>query len=220
MVIRTSSAFITTCSGSTRLWPIIQRMIFQFFPAVAFIAIILIFAAIFVFGYKNIGFPMLASYWIVLVLVRFSTIILPVVRVDALASIVVKIVKRTPDCFIIKNEKVVIKFVVVNKFDSDISFGMSKRAIGSVFTVGAIFGKLSAVLSLIFVGRIKLFNLIMSLGTFITLGTIFGVLFCKIAHVWNVLYVSSSSIFLRVVKFTLFVVVRLHISARVNLKNT
>lgn len=219
MVVGASSPLITIWARGARFGAVIKRMILKFFPSVTFVAVVLVFAAIFILGDKIVGFPVLACYLIVLILVRLSPVILPVVGVDALAAIMGKIVERAPDCFVVEDEEIVIEFVVVNQLDGDVIFWMRERAVGSIFTWSTIFGKLSTILCLIFIRRIKLFYLIMSLGTFITKWTIFSILLSKLTHIWYILDITSSPIFLRMVKLTLFMIVTLHIITGVNFED-
>lgn len=122
MVVWTSSSLVAIRARGARFSAVIKWMIFEFLPSVTFVTVVLVFAAILILGNKIVGFPVLAGYLIILVLVRLSPVVLPVVRVDALATVMRKIVEWTPDCFVVEDEEIIIEFVVVNQFNGDVIF--------------------------------------------------------------------------------------------------
>ena len=76
-----------------------------------------------------------------------------------LPAIVGHEIKRTPNCFVVKNVKIFVKFKIVNQLDLDITLSVGEWAIGSVVAVMAIWGVEGAEFSLIFVVGVELFDL-------------------------------------------------------------
>lgn len=114
VVIRTCLSFWTRLLLA-RLCTIDFRMIFEFFPPMAFLAILFIWTTYFILCYKGIWIPTFAAIRIIAEFYRvwFSTIILPVVSVNTHASIVVDVVERAPNSFIVKDVEIHIILIIV-----------------------------------------------------------------------------------------------------------
>lgn len=110
-------------------------MIFQLFPAVTFTTVHVEFTFFLIFSNKVVRIPITTRDRFILMFMRSPSIILPIVCVIALTSIVLNIVKRTPKRFIVEDEEVSVRLVMVNKFHSNLVFSMSKRTKHAILTV-------------------------------------------------------------------------------------
>jgi len=91
---------------------------------------------------------------------RLSAEILPVVCVNTLATVMLNVVKWAPNCFVIKDIKIVIVLEVVNKLGHDVVFTVCKRAVRPVLAIMAIMWIMCAELSFLFVRPVQLLNLV------------------------------------------------------------
>jgi len=126
--------------GSVGAWAclIVHRVILQLFPAMAFATVHMKLALFLILGDEVVGIPIGARYWLIVVIGRPSSEVLPVVGVVALASVVFDVVKGTPERFVMEDEKISVSLIVMNQLHSNLVLSMSKRAVHIVFTVAAI----------------------------------------------------------------------------------
>lgn len=88
MVIRTVLLSFAAKSKLTGVFFVVKRMIFTLFPAMTFLAGCIVLAPIQIIHNEVSALPILARNWIVWEDVRFSSIVLPIMSINALGFVV------------------------------------------------------------------------------------------------------------------------------------
>jgi len=153
--------FFTIITMQTRLQFKIVRVKLLFFPTMTKWTSILKIAAILIRSNKVFSMPIFAHFMRICKYRRFSSIILPIMSVNAHISFMVILPIRTPNCFEMENIKVHIRLKLLYQLNWQFSLIMSK---GTEFTIFA-FSRTTEIggteLRFVFVRMIKLFNSIM-----------------------------------------------------------
>lgn len=134
MEIRTMH-FFTSCSVFAffrleKFW-----VIFLFFPTVRGRALVLLWAAFWVRSNNSVSLPLCAHFLCVRIKWWLSSIILPVVCVYTGFPIMIILFIRTPDGLKVEQVKVHVNCVLLNQFNWDFIFTMSKRTKLLIFTL-------------------------------------------------------------------------------------
>ena len=127
-----SSAYI---SVRTRLCLVKFWMILQFLPTMAFIAIFhLLTSSLQVGRYIWANIPFLADLWLVVLLSHVSPIVLHVVAIFT-AALIVRVVERTVDCFILVWPKLQSLLLLMQKLDLKFFFRMAEWTVNPIFAL-------------------------------------------------------------------------------------
>lgn len=149
--------------------------------------------------------PRGAGCWLIIKLIRFSSIVLPIMSVNAKCLIVLCKVKGTPYRFKVKNVEIVIILEIVDELNCDIILWMSERTKYSIITSIYCMWVVCTKLGLVFLLLIKLFDPIVWHIAFIALGTIIAPLYWR-THLTRVETPYSFSVLIVMVEWALFVI--------------
>lgn len=108
MEIRTRPALLANIAQRARSHPVVFRVVLKLLPPMTLIAVIFIGTAVLVLGDKIVWFPRLARHWLVIVNVRFPSVVLPVMRVNTLSSVVLNVVERAPHSLVVEDVEIVV----------------------------------------------------------------------------------------------------------------
>jgi len=152
-------------------------MIFLFLPSMAMVAHVFIRAAISIIVYERARTPIRALIFGIVVKLRFSSEILPVMRKDALISLMIRLVVRAPNRFKMEHIKIWIFGKLIYKLDWYFRFWMSKWTKVSILAFDYFAFKSwnvgSAKFGFIFIRMVKLFDPIMSFLTRVSIFAFF-----------------------------------------------
>lgn len=109
MIVRTMR-FVTRFSMFTRIKFVVFWMIFLFFPSMATQAVIFIMASILIIIDEGSGSPIHTLLFAIVIELRFSSVVLPIMRVDTQISLMVNFVVRAPNGFKMKHVEINIFF--------------------------------------------------------------------------------------------------------------
>ena len=101
----------------TRFCPIVQWMEFIFLPSMTFYASKMVLTSLIIIDHNLIVIPVWAGKWLIVIQMRFSSEILPIVGIDTETFVVLGQVKRTPYCFVMEEEEIFIVIVIVDQVD-------------------------------------------------------------------------------------------------------
>jgi hypothetical protein len=178
----------------TKVKFVIFRMILLFFPAMTLRAFILVWTTILVSCYVFFWAPIRALLFWVLVELRFSPEVLPIMCKNTHISLMFAFIVRAPDSLKMKHIEVYISIKFVNKFHWYFTFRMSKGTELSIFTFLCSINVWWAELCLVFIWMIEFFNSIVSFLAMLSLMTL--LIFSSImTHLWLV-YPKRSSLVL------------------------
>lgn len=135
IVIIWTVGFCATLSYSTRMYLIIQRMIFLLFPPMRIFTSILMFASVSISLNEILGFPLGTLISFVLKLMRFSSEVLPVMCIHTGISSMCSITIRTPHSFKVENVEVGILCEFIKKINGQFFFSMGKCTHLSIITL-------------------------------------------------------------------------------------
>lgn len=141
----------------------------------------------------------------IIVLFQRPSEILPIVCIQTGCSIVLHKIIGTPYGFEVKNEKIVVFFVVVNKVYFYIFFRVRKGAKISILTVLDFVGIFSAKFSFVFIFVVQLFDFVVALIAIITFWA-FLILLYRIAH-FSTVFDLSTAVYVFVVVLALLLAV-------------
>lgn len=117
--------------------------------------------AVFILGDEIIGLPEGAGFWIIIIDMGLSPIVLPVMGIYAETSIVLNIVEGALHGLVVEDVEIFVVIKIMNKFDLNILLRVSKAAIRPVFAVAAIIRVQRTEFGLVLVRLIELFHFIM-----------------------------------------------------------
>ena len=126
MKVRAVIAFNALLEVATNLSFISFGMILLLLPSVTFLAEEAIGAPVFIVYYEFCCFPVRARMGFILRDIRFSSIILPIMRVNTESLIMLSQIERAPDSLEIKHVKIIIILQIVNQLYHNIVLKMSK----------------------------------------------------------------------------------------------
>lgn len=160
---------VTLISMFTRIQFIVFRVIFLFFPAMTMITMILIRTALSIVIDVGSRSPIITLlFWIVIQL-RFSAEILPIMRVYTLVSQMICFIIRAPYSFEVEHIEIWILLEFINQLNRDLGFIVSKWAVLSILAFPSTIDIWRAKLSFVLIRVIKLFYSIMCLLTCVTI---------------------------------------------------
>lgn len=139
----------------------ILRMVFLFFPAMGQIAMVFIGATISVVIDKRPRTPIAALFFRIIIKLRFSSEILPIMWENALISLMICLIVRTPNSFKMKHIKVRILFKSINEFYWNLSCWVGKWAVLSIFAFSSPINIRRAKFGFVFIRMIEFFDPIM-----------------------------------------------------------
>ncbi len=116
MIIRTVR-FFTTISMQALFYFKVVWMKFLLLPSMTIRTFVFIVTAIFIRGYEAFCVPILAHILLVIKNVRLSSVILPIMCIDANISFMIIFSIRTPYCLKMKQVKIHVWFKFFNKLD-------------------------------------------------------------------------------------------------------
>jgi len=122
-------------SYSTRMYLVVQRMIFLFFPTMRIFTSILMFASVSISLNEILGFPLGTLISLVLKLMRLSSEVLPVMGIHTGISGMSSITIRAPHSFEMENVEICILCEFIKKIHSKFFFCMGKRTHLSIITL-------------------------------------------------------------------------------------
>jgi len=152
----------------TFLCPIVIGMVFKFFPTVTESAVKSIWTFVLILLDEVVRLPVSARAGFIVMLMRLSSVILPVVSVHTLTSVMVDKVKWTIYCFVVKNVEIIIVFKIMDQFDHYILFVVGEGTENSIFAVVAVIRIFGAKFLLIFVDAIKRLNFVVAFRAIMT----------------------------------------------------
>lgn len=120
MVVRTTSFFATFLFAL--LSSIEGRVILLFFPAVTHVACCSHLTSRIIVVYIAFSLPVEAWNWLVAIVIRIASIVLPIVGVHAFSLIVLSKVEGTPLCFVVEHVEIIIFCVVVDEIEKNVLF--------------------------------------------------------------------------------------------------
>ena len=126
---------------------------------------------LFIINDKIINIPIRTLCWIIINNMWFSSKILPIMSIDTKAFIMLCKIIRTHFSFIMKNIKISVSLIIMNKFYLDISIGVSKGTEFTVFAVNNIIGIVRTKPFFVFFRVVENFYSIMGLCTEISIWT-------------------------------------------------
>lgn len=135
MVIGTISSLCAVLSVITKFYLIILRMIFKFFPSMAKITHEFVRTSILIVSDKICRFPVCAWKWFICHDIRLSSVILPIMSINTQGLVVLRKIKGAPNSLKIEHIEIIIVFHIMNEFNQNIHFRVSKRAKNSIITV-------------------------------------------------------------------------------------
>jgi len=135
----------------------------------ALITIVFVGATILIVHNKVGGFPILARGWVIVVMMRFSSVILPVVSINAKGFVVLSKVEGAPDSFIVEHIEIIIVVIIMNEINDNVDFRMSERAEWTIFALFEIVRVEGAEFSFIFFRAVQLFDSAVGLHAFVTM---------------------------------------------------
>lgn len=141
---------------------VIFRMIFLFLPTMALHASILILAPIFVTRYELSWSPVRTLFFWILIQLRLSSEILPIVSIHTDISQMFAFIVGTPNWFEMKHIEVDVFLKLVYQFNWYFSLRMGKWTILTILTFIRTINIGGAKLGLVFVRVIEFFNSVMS----------------------------------------------------------
>lgn len=164
---------------------IVLRMVLQFLPAMALLTCHVIVALSLVFRNEIIGIPLGARDMFIHVDIWLTAIVLPVVRINTVAPIMLQIVERTPKGLVMEDEEVHVSFVVVNQFHAYLVLSVGKGTIVAVLAILTVVRIMRTKFSFVFFDRVELFYLVVTLSTVFTIGTskVVLLIFDMLSHV-------------------------------------
>lgn len=150
-----------------------ERVILKFLPAVAGPAAILQLAAVLISLSVLLGFPAGALSIRILVGMRGSSVVLPVVCVDTNIPLVVLVREGTPHCLKVKHVKVSVSLESVKNVHGQFRFMMRESTDLTVFALVDLIWICGTKLSLILLGVIEVLNPVVTPDTVVALRALF-----------------------------------------------
>lgn len=210
VIVGTRFGFRTRLRGLARLRAIDIRVVFQFFPAMAEGACRAVRASDFIVGDEGIRVPGRARFRVVIRGVndaRPASIVLPIMRVHAHATIMIDVVEGTPDRFIEEDIEIDIVRVVVNELNVNVGFGVGERAEDAVLARLAIVRVLRAEFRLVLVWAVQLFDFVVAFRAVVARGTSIPELLDETASVRGIGSPDAPTILQSVIVLALLVIV-------------
>lgn len=174
-----------------------------------------IWASHVVLSYEIVTVPIGTRFRVILVTIRPSSKVLPVVSIDAESLVVRGQIKRAPHGFVMEHVEIGIEHIVVDQFGLDLIFIVSKRAILCVLALRNLLRIFGAEFLLVLILPVELFDIIVrtiasiSVGTKTSLSQLEAYLMLIFAHIECVVLTDALAIHLRVIVWTLFVIMLL-----------
>lgn len=150
-----------------------------------FAAFLLERTAVLIINDKVCGLPIGAGQRIILKRLRFPSVILPVMRVNAERLIVLGEIEWTPDSLEVEHVEVIIVFEVMDEIYRDIVLVMSKRAERPVLTKLETVRIMTTEFRFVFLRLVQLLDSVVGFEAHLTIRAVFGVLsvFAKIRRI-------------------------------------
>ncbi len=117
---------LTNILLSARMHFEVKRMVFLFFPPMRVFAPVLMFAAVSIGWNKVLCFPIWALVFFIVINMRFSSEILPVVGIYTSVSRMRSITVRTPYCLKMEHVEILIFLKLIKKIYSNFGFRVRK----------------------------------------------------------------------------------------------
>ena len=181
MIMWTILLTLTCTSKLTRILFIVQRMIFTLFPAMTFCANCIVWTTIHIIYNKVRTFPVWTLYGLIRKYMWFSSVVLPIMSVDACSLVMGRQVERAPLGLKVEYVKIIIPIKIMNKLYSNILLTMRKGAEGPILTLVHIIGVERTEFGLVLVRFVELLNAVVGLLTVVTVGAYLLSFFCVFA---------------------------------------
>jgi hypothetical protein len=212
--LRSFIAYFVVCGEGALLCSIVPRVVLHFFPAVTLLTVEFIGTAFFVLGYVAVWLPIRTRERLVGIVLRLSSVVLPVVVVDAVRFIVLDEIERTVDGFIVKDVEIFIVGVVFDEIDFNVFFGVCEGAVDAVLATRAVVRVPGAELRFVLVFAVEFFDFIVCFRAGVAFGTV-----CNVrAHVRIGTDAEAASVLEGVVVLALLVIMVIRVGAGFDFK--